>query len=202
MIDENNKQDIRFIDSRYRDLFKLPNGGFIQVDYPDETVIKQCVFIDPYHTQVGNNVFHICEYAERMERIGATYQAEPEIMGDEAAWKIGRAKYLAIQACDDGYDYSLLNEHFVDMDGGVLENPELSMLEAKAEILNLLGLAPKELRAMVYEEVMEQCFEAGRQAVVADPSAGRKSVMDQLTQAAEKAAVPVKAPHKKQDMER
>ena len=78
MIDENDKQDIRFIDSRYRDLFKLPNGGFIQVDYPDETVIKQCVFIDPYHTQVGNNVFHICEYAERMERIGATYQAEPE----------------------------------------------------------------------------------------------------------------------------
>ena len=30
-MDENNKQDIRFIDSRYRDLFKLPNGGFIQV---------------------------------------------------------------------------------------------------------------------------------------------------------------------------
>lgn len=177
-MDENNKQDIRFIDSRYRDLFKLPNGGFIQVSYPDETVIKQCVFIDPYHTQVGNNVFHICEYAERMERIGATYQAEPEIMGDEAAWKIGRDKYLAIQACDEGYDYSLLNEHFVDMDGGVLENPELSMLEARAEIFNLLGIAPKELRAMVYDEVMEQCFEAGRQAVVADPSAGCKSVME------------------------
>lgn len=193
---------IRFIDSSYNDLFMLPNGGFIQVSYPDETVIKQCVFIDPYHTQVGNNVFHICEYAERMERIGATYQAEPEIMGDEAAWKIGRDKYLAIQACDEGYDYSLLNEHFVDMDGGVLENTELSMLEARAEILKLLDLTPKELRVMIYEEVMEQCFEAGRQAVVSEPSAGRKSVMEQLTQAADKPAVTAKTPHKKQDMER
>ena len=200
-MDENNKQDIRFIDSRYRDLFKLPNGGFIQVDYPDETVLKQCVFIDPYHTQVGNNVFHICEYAECMERIGATYQAEPEIMGDEAAWKIGKDKYLAIQACDEGYDYTLLNEHFVDIDGGVLENTELSMLEARAEIFKLLDLAPKELRAMVYEDVMEQCFEAGRQAVISEPPVGRKSVMEQLNQTVDK-PVTTKTPHKKQDMER
>ena len=196
------KQDIRFIDSRYNELFKLPNGGFIQVDYPDETVLKQCVFINPYHTQVGNNVFHICEYAERMERIGATYRAEPEIMGDEAAWKIGGDKYLAIQTCDEGYDYSLLDENFVELDGGRLVNPHLSMLEARAEILQLLDLAPKELRVMVYEEVMEQCFEAGRQAAVVDSPTGRKSVMEQLTQAAEKPAVPAKVPHKKQDMER
>lgn len=45
-----NKQDIRFIDSTYNDLFKMFKGGFIQVGYPNETVIKQCVFIDPYHT--------------------------------------------------------------------------------------------------------------------------------------------------------
>lgn len=151
---------IRFIDSRYNDLFMLPNGGYIQVEYPEETVLKQCVFIDPYHTQVGNNVFHICEYAERMERIGAIYQAEPEIMGDEAAWKIGRDKYLAIQTCDEGYDYNLLNENFVELDGGRLVNPHLSMLEARAEILELLGLSPKELRARIYEEVMAQHLEA------------------------------------------
>lgn len=55
-----------------------------------------------------------------MEYIGATYQAESEILGDDVAWKIGN-KYLAIQNCDEGYDYSLLNEHFVDMDGGIGE---------------------------------------------------------------------------------
>ena len=168
-MEEKNKQDIRFIDSRYNELFKLPDGGFIQVDYPKETVIKQCVFIDQHHTQIGYNVFHIRQYAESMERQGVTYQAEPEIMGHEAAWKIGRDKYLAIQTCDEGYNYSLLNEHFLDMESGVLENPELSMLEARAEILKLLDLAPKELRAMVYEKVMERSFEEGRHAVISDP---------------------------------
>ena len=151
---------IRFIDSSYNDLFMLPNGGFIQVNYPEETVLKPCVFIDPYHTQVGNNVFHICEYAECMERIGATYQAEPEIMGNEAAWKIGRDRYLAIQTCNEGYKYTLLDENFMDLDGGQLGNPHLSMLEARAEILKLLELAPKELRARIYEEVMAQHLEA------------------------------------------
>ena len=151
---------IRFIDSSYNALFMLPNGGFIQVNYPEETVLKPCVFIDPYHTQVGNNVFHICEYAECMERIGATYQAEPEIMGNEAAWKIGRDKYLAIQTCNEGYKYTLLDENFMDLDGGQLGNPHLSMLEARAEILKLLELAPKELRARIYEEVMAQHLEA------------------------------------------
>ena len=51
-------EDIRFIDSRYNDLFKLPNGGFIQVDYPDETVIKKCTAIGSHHTKVGYNTFH------------------------------------------------------------------------------------------------------------------------------------------------
>ena len=195
-------QEIRFIDSRYNDLFWLPNGGFIQVDYPDETVIKQCVFVNPYHTQIGYNVFHICEYAERMERIGATYQAEPEIMGDEAAWKIGRDQHLVIRHCEEGYAYSLLNEQFVDLNGGILENPALSMLEARAEILKLLDLAPKELRTMVYEDVMEQCFEVGRQAGASKQPAGRKSVVGQLVQDGGKPAATVKALHKKQNMER
>ena len=200
-MDEKN-QEIRFIDSRYNDLFWLPNGGFIQVDYPDETVIKQCVFVNPYHTQIGYNVFHICEYAEHMERIGATYQAEPEIIGDEAAWKIGRDQHLAIRRCEEGYAYSLLNEQFVKLNGGILENPTLSMLEARAEILRYLDLAPKELRTMVYEDVMEQCSEAGRQAGASKQSAGRKSVVGQLVQDGGKPAATAKASHKKQNMER
>lgn len=193
--------DIRFIDSRYNNLFMLPNGGFIQVEYPEETVIKQCVFIDPYHTQVGNSVFHICEYAECMERRGAIYQPEPEIMGDDAAWRISGDKYLVIQTCLEGYDYSLLDKNFLDLDGGVLENPHISMLEARAEILELLGLSPRELRVAIYEDVMEQHLEAEQQALL-DKSAGRKSVMEQLTQAADKSTAPTKVPHKKQDMER
>lgn len=162
-------QDIRFINSRFQDLFMLPNNHYIQVDYPEETIIKRCVFIDPYHTQIGSRIFHICEFAECMERMEATYQPEPEITGEEAAWMLDRDKYLTIQVCDSGYEYNLLNKYFVDLDGGILENPELSILEARAEILQILGFSPKELRVKVYDEVMEQCFEAGRAAVESNP---------------------------------
>ena len=62
----------------------------------------------------------------------------------------------------------------MDMDGGALEKSEFSMLETRVEIHKLFELAPKELRVMVYEKVMEQCFEAGRQVVVSELSAGRK----------------------------
>ena len=70
-------KDIRFIDSHYKDLFRIPDGGCIQIHYPDETVVKPCKFIDEYHTQIGTNVFHICQFAEIMERNGASYMAEP-----------------------------------------------------------------------------------------------------------------------------
>ena len=34
-------------------------------------------FIDEYHTEVGSNLYHICEFAERMQKNGATYEPKP-----------------------------------------------------------------------------------------------------------------------------
>ena len=149
-------KDIRFIDSHYHDLFRIPDGGCIQIHYPDETVVKPCKFIDEYHTQIGYNVFHICQFAEVMERNGATYMPEPEIMGLEAAWQVGRDKILAVQTYEDGYDYSLYDTNYNELDGGQLDNPDLSMIEARKEILESFKLGNRELHAMVYEEVQEQ----------------------------------------------
>ena len=62
---------IRFIDSHYKELFRIPDGGQIRIIYPDgETLTKGCRYIDNYHVEVGSsscNLFHICEFAERME---------------------------------------------------------------------------------------------------------------------------------------
>ena len=149
-------KDIRFIDSHYNDLFRIPDGSCIQIHYPDETVVKPCKFLDEYHTQIGYNVFHICQFAEIMERNGATYMAEPEIMGTEAAWQVGRDKILAVQAYEDGYDYTLYDSNYNEIDGGLLDNPDLSMIEARTEILESFNLGSRELRAMVYEDVREQ----------------------------------------------
>lgn len=161
-------KDIRFIDSHYKDLFRIPDGGHIQIDYGNETVVKPCTFIDEYHTQIGFNVYHICQFAELMERNGNHYQAEPPVMGEEAAWQVGRDHYLAIQTCDDGYDYTLFDENYVEIDGGQVDNPDMTMIEVRQDILESFNLAHRELRAMVYEDVMEQAFEVGRQAVVVD----------------------------------
>ena len=172
-------KEIRFIDSHYKDLFHIPDGSCVQIHYPDEMVVKPCTFIDEYHTQIGYNVFHICQFAEIMERNGASYMPEPEIMGDEAAWKVGKDRILAVQTCEDGYDYTLLDENYNEIDGGQVDNPELSMLEVRRDILESFGLERRELRAMFYEDVMEQAFEVGRQAVVVnDPTyESRKSLI-------------------------
>ena len=78
------EQGIRFIDPQYKELFRIPDGGKVIVttswgekrEYP-------CRFIDEYHTEVGSNLYHICEFAERMQKNGVTY--EPKSGGTNAA---------------------------------------------------------------------------------------------------------------------
>lgn len=69
---------IRFIDSSYHDKFRLPDGGKIRITTSDGKQREYtCRFIDPYHLEVGSGAFslyHICEFAERMERNGSTVE--------------------------------------------------------------------------------------------------------------------------------
>ena len=197
-------KDIRFIDSRYKDLFRIPDGGCIQVHYPDETVVKPCKFIDEYHTEIGYNVYHICQFAEIMEQNGAYYMAEPEIMGDEAAWKVGRDRILAVQTSDDGYDYTLYDGDYREIDGGRVDNPDLTMTEVRREILESFGLEQRELRALFSEDVRERAAQVNdplKQAATRRDDAQRGSVMDQLARASEK-VVPSAANHKRKEVER
>lgn len=69
------KKYIRFINSDYKTLFFLPDGGRIRITRGDGKQIDHvCHYIDEYHTKVGYNHFHICEFAERMEQGGSTYK--------------------------------------------------------------------------------------------------------------------------------
>jgi hypothetical protein len=71
-------KDIRFISSNYDDMFKIPDGGYIQISLSNgEQSIYKCTFIDECHTRIGNNTFHICEFAEKMEKIGSIYEPCP-----------------------------------------------------------------------------------------------------------------------------
>lgn len=69
------KKYIRFIDSDYNTLFHLPDGGHIRITHSDgKQFDRVCHYIDEYHTTIGKNHYHICEFAERMEAIDATYE--------------------------------------------------------------------------------------------------------------------------------
>lgn len=76
---KNDSNGIRFIDSGYQELFRIPDGGSIVISYPDgEKSERDCRFIDECHTQIGERLYHICEFAELMERNSATYEAKQQ----------------------------------------------------------------------------------------------------------------------------
>ena len=62
-----------FIDSHYKELFRIPDGGKVKIHYSwNEEQIRTCRYIDDYHVEIGSNLYHICEFAERMEYGGHT----------------------------------------------------------------------------------------------------------------------------------
>ena len=68
-------RDIRFINSHYKVLFRIPDGESITVtDRNGKPESYLCRYIDDYHTQIGSDVFHICEFAELCERNGHTVE--------------------------------------------------------------------------------------------------------------------------------
>ena len=53
----------------------------------------------------------------------------------EAAYRLESGDYLYIQTSETGYDYTLYGPDYKELDGGQLDNPDLSLAEAGKEIL-------------------------------------------------------------------
>ena len=63
---------------------------------------------------------------------GTLEQAEAQ---QEAAYRLESGDYLYIQTSETGYDYTLYGPDYKELDGGQLDNPDLSLVEAGKEIL-------------------------------------------------------------------
>ena len=63
---------------------------------------------------------------------GTLEQAE---VPQEAAYRLENGDYLYIQTSETGYDYTLYDPDYKELDGGQLDNPDLSLVEAGKEIL-------------------------------------------------------------------
>lgn len=67
------ERGIRFIDPSYKELFRIPDGDKVRITTStDEKLDRTCRYIDDCHLEVGSGLYHICEFAELMERNGNT----------------------------------------------------------------------------------------------------------------------------------
>lgn len=65
------EKGIRFITPDYKEVFRIPDGDKIRMTIPSgETLDQVCRYVDECHLEVGRNLYHICEFAERMKDNG------------------------------------------------------------------------------------------------------------------------------------
>lgn len=86
---EEAKAGIRFITPDYEELFRLPDGGKIRITQTSgRTQDVTCRFIDAYHMETsGGNVYHIAEYAEKLQRAGCTIKPLSPVLQNKAERK-------------------------------------------------------------------------------------------------------------------
>ena len=171
------KDDIRFINSGYDEQFRLPNGGKIEVEYPDRTFSARCEYIDDYHTYVGIEVYHICQFAEVLERGGGVCRPEPVLDAEQAAWKIGWNAYLAVECGAGHWDYHLYDEKFNETKGGELEVVGCSINEVRDMVLAENKLGSRSMTPTDYGMLMDKAAMREQEA----QAEKRESVLGQLS---------------------
>lgn len=190
------KDDIRFINSGYDEQFRIPDGGTIQVEYPDRTFSAKCEYIDDYHTYVGSEVYHICQFAEMLERGGGVCRPEPVLDAEQAAWKIGWRAYLAVECGAGHWDYHLYDEKFNETKSGELEVVGCSINEVRDMVLFENKLERRSMTPTDHGMLMEKAAMREQEA----QAEKRESVLGQLSALKSSAKEhPAPAPAKKRD---
>ena len=190
------KDDIRFINSSYDEQFRLPNGGKIEVEYPDRTFSAKCEYIDDYHTYVGSEVYHICQFAEVLERGGGVCRPEPVLDAEQAAWKIGWNAYLAVECGAGHWDYKLFDGQFNVTKSGELEVVGCSINEVRDMVLAENKLGSRSMTPTDYGMLMDKAAMRTQEA----QAEKRESVLGQLSTLKSSAKEhPAPAPAKKRD---
>lgn len=106
------------------------------------TANQQHIVEDVPYTEWDNPYFHI---------------DEPEQMAFSAGHR-----YISIQSCTDGYDYSVFNADYRLLDGGVYDNPNISIHAALKAVMEDFEVTGGELFPVDYEELMEKTEAAGQ----------------------------------------
>ncbi len=62
---------IYFVDSRGEQLFRIPDGGMLELWYGNgDKQYEICRYVDEYQAEIGGKRWELRGFAERMERLG------------------------------------------------------------------------------------------------------------------------------------
>ena len=86
------------------------------------------------------------------------------------AWELGGKGYIAIQSTDEGWDYTIYHSDYSVMDGGQLDAPELTIQEAREQILEAHHLEKGRRTLQDYDLVMDKAAEAEELGLSNKPS--------------------------------
>lgn len=114
----------------------------------------------------------IIDLGDEKEQVLADMKKSLEL-GEETEFAFQIAdRYISIQEVDGGYDYSIMGADYKELDGGVYDNPDVTIREALTDIVDDLKAAPDhngakgsikekdELIPIDYEGLMEKVEEA------------------------------------------
>lgn len=100
-------------------------------------------------------------------------QLEPELNQEEVAYRIGD-QYFSIQVATEGYDYSIYDKEYKLMDGGILDDLDISMRQAIQNILEDEGLEQLERIPVDYDELQEKAEEVEAEILQEARSQGKR----------------------------
>lgn len=158
-------QKFQDLNEALRAYFSLPNdkrkalGIQNSRPMPGSLDFIQCIngidhMIFDYQSVEGWNNSEIMEVVEQIDVAIDLHDAE-------IAYQIGE-RYFAIQNVSDGFDYSFYDQNYHELDGGVYDNPDLTITEAINEILEDEHLKLEDCRVISYEAFMEKVEAANR----------------------------------------
>ena len=164
--------DIRLINDSYDDIYRIPDGGVIQIDREDgSSYTGRVERLDDYHFMLaGIDPYHIAQFPEVMERNGATAYPEIQTQDEQGTWALGNRGYIVIQSTDEGWDYTIYHSDYSVMDGGQLDAPELTIQEAREQILEAHHLEKGRRTLQDYDLVMDKAAEAEELGLSNKPS--------------------------------
>lgn len=130
---------IRFITPDYEERFKIPDGDQILITTSDGAkTTRTCRYIDDYHLEVGSNLYHICEFAEKMEQAKNTVIPLRSALPDQCfAFVESENRIAVIKKGESGY-------YPIETD-----SKDAEQNKAFTKLLNAQsGVSPKQAEAM------------------------------------------------------